>query len=243
MSFFLGNIYIITYLIKQNINQLHIRTLCDVLISFSSEFVVRSKHAGPILLIYITELWLITATEPIFQNDTIQSNPIYGIGVLNRVHCLLYHAYFVKRIVFSMQCVCRMNLVRIIQPCDFASYISIKWYTWKFKKALAGITIDCRFLLTVLHRQETHLFLPNVWVALLLFPVQRIPFVFIWTRASKYILKSTKILFFWCFLEMALDILCMCPANERWCYTVTPSLIGWAHTQNVYYKCQGLPDT
>ena len=29
----------------------------------------------------------------------------------------------------------------------------------------------------------------------------------------------------------------MCPANERWCYivtsNVTPSLIGWAHTQNV----------
>ena len=27
-------------------------------------------------------------------------------------------------------------------------------------------------------------------------------------------------------------ILCMCPANERWRYSVTPSLIGWAHTQN-----------
>ena len=26
-------------------------------------------------------------------------------------------------------------------------------------------------------------------------------------------------------------ILCMRPANERWRYTVTPSLIGWAHTQ------------
>ena len=27
-------------------------------------------------------------------------------------------------------------------------------------------------------------------------------------------------------------ILCMHLANERWRYTVTPSLIGWAHTQN-----------
>ena len=27
-------------------------------------------------------------------------------------------------------------------------------------------------------------------------------------------------------------ILCMHPANERWRYIVTPSLIGWAHTQN-----------
>ena len=27
-------------------------------------------------------------------------------------------------------------------------------------------------------------------------------------------------------------ILCMRPANERWCYIVTSSLIGWAHTQN-----------
>ena len=27
-------------------------------------------------------------------------------------------------------------------------------------------------------------------------------------------------------------ILCMSPTNERWCYTVTPSLIGWVHTQN-----------
>ena len=24
----------------------------------------------------------------------------------------------------------------------------------------------------------------------------------------------------------------MCPANERWRYSVTPSLIGWVHTQN-----------
>ena len=27
-------------------------------------------------------------------------------------------------------------------------------------------------------------------------------------------------------------ILCMRTANQRWCYSVTPSLIGWAHTQN-----------
>ena len=27
-------------------------------------------------------------------------------------------------------------------------------------------------------------------------------------------------------------ILCMCPANERWRYNVTSSLIGWAHSQN-----------
>ena len=27
-------------------------------------------------------------------------------------------------------------------------------------------------------------------------------------------------------------ILCMCPANERHCYNVVTSLIGWAHTQN-----------
>ena len=27
-------------------------------------------------------------------------------------------------------------------------------------------------------------------------------------------------------------ILCMLPANERWCCSVTPSLIGWTHTQN-----------
>ena len=26
--------------------------------------------------------------------------------------------------------------------------------------------------------------------------------------------------------------LCMRPSNERWRYTVTPSLIGWGHTQN-----------
>ena len=27
-------------------------------------------------------------------------------------------------------------------------------------------------------------------------------------------------------------VLCMCPANERWRYIVTSSLIGWAHTRN-----------
>ena len=30
----------------------------------------------------------------------------------------------------------------------------------------------------------------------------------------------------------AVIILCMRPANERWRYIVTPSLIGWTHTQN-----------
>ena len=30
-------------------------------------------------------------------------------------------------------------------------------------------------------------------------------------------------------------ILCMRLASERWRYTVTPSLIGWAHTQNFVY--------
>ena len=27
-------------------------------------------------------------------------------------------------------------------------------------------------------------------------------------------------------------ILCMCPANERWWYSITPYLIGWVHTYN-----------
>ena len=38
-------------------------------------------------------------------------------------------------------------------------------------------------------------------------------------------------------------ILCMHPANEKWRYSVTPSLIGWEHTQNDLYWCmagQGL---
>ena len=34
-------------------------------------------------------------------------------------------------------------------------------------------------------------------------------------------------------------ILCIRPANERWCYNVTSSLIGWVHTQNnLCYPCQ-----
>ena len=32
-------------------------------------------------------------------------------------------------------------------------------------------------------------------------------------------------------------ILCMRPANERWCYNVTSSLIGWAHSQNYPWSC------
>ena len=34
-------------------------------------------------------------------------------------------------------------------------------------------------------------------------------------------------------------ILCMCPANGRWRYNVTSSLIGWVHTQN--YPCIHCP--
>ena len=37
-------------------------------------------------------------------------------------------------------------------------------------------------------------------------------------------------------------ILCMCPANERRCYYVTSSLIGWVHAQNdPYVSCTILP--
>ena len=32
-------------------------------------------------------------------------------------------------------------------------------------------------------------------------------------------------------------ILCLCPANERKCYNVTLSLIGWAHIQNDPWMC------
>ena len=33
-------------------------------------------------------------------------------------------------------------------------------------------------------------------------------------------------------------ILGMSSANEMWCYNVTLSLIGWAHTQNVPLMCR-----
>ena len=33
-------------------------------------------------------------------------------------------------------------------------------------------------------------------------------------------------------MSPTMTILCMCPANERWRYIVTPSLIGWPNTQN-----------
>ena len=35
-----------------------------------------------------------------------------------------------------------------------------------------------------------------------------------------------------CFSTFAGIILCLYPANDRWRYNVTLSLIGWAHTQN-----------
>ena len=38
-------------------------------------------------------------------------------------------------------------------------------------------------------------------------------------------------------------ILWMCPASERWCYIVTPLLIGWVHIQNdswLWLACLGL---
>ena len=41
---------------------------------------------------------------------------------------------------------------------------------------------------------------------------------------------------YWVLLQVMVSrsglILCMRPANERWCYNVTSSLIGWAHSQN-----------
>ena len=44
--------------------------------------------------------------------------------------------------------------------------------------------------------------------------------------------------------QLAGIILCMHPANQRQCYIVTSSLIGWAHTQNDFRACiTGFPIT
>ena len=45
-------------------------------------------------------------------------------------------------------------------------------------------------------------------------------------------LKSTKISQSHTFIDNVGLILCLCPANERRHYKVTPSLIGWAQTKN-----------
>ena len=52
-----------------------------------------------------------------------------------------------------------------------------------------------------------------------------------WIHLYKLHLTLSKVATCYCVLEAGI-ILCMCPANERWRYTVTPSLIGWAHTLN-----------
>ena len=39
----------------------------------------------------------------------------------------------------------------------------------------------------------------------------------------------------WLWEVYAGNILCMCPANEKRCYSVTSSLIGWAHPQKDVY--------
>ena len=50
--------------------------------------------------------------------------------------------------------------------------------------------------------------------------------------ASKLFHQEIKSFNTWFDINPPGIILCMGPANERWCYTVTPSLIGWAYTQN-----------
>ena len=57
----------------------------------------------------------------------------------------------------------------------------------------------------------------------------------IWVRTKvsfrTYLIKNLT-LFVCCVVTYNRGILCMHPANERWCYLVTSSPIGWAHTQN-----------
>ena len=50
--------------------------------------------------------------------------------------------------------------------------------------------------------------------------------------AYKYVKHSATNLNTIIKFQFAGIILCIRPANERWRYTVTPSLIGWAHIQN-----------
>ena len=37
-------------------------------------------------------------------------------------------------------------------------------------------------------------------------------------------------------------ILCMCPADRRWCYIVSSSLIGWVHIQNDPWAFGSMPN-
>ena len=40
-----------------------------------------------------------------------------------------------------------------------------------------------------------------------------------------------------CMCSICRDFLCMSPTNERWRYSIRPSLIGWMHTQDMSLDC------
>ena len=53
-----------------------------------------------------------------------------------------------------------------------------------------------------------------------------------------HIVAKLLVIFQWLFQPLSSGIiLCLHPTNERWRYSVTPILIGWAHTQNDLWSC------
>ena len=62
-------------------------------------------------------------------------------------------------------------------------------------------------------------------------------------RANVYNIMQNEAIFcgkcniFLLIVQVEGSIFCVCPANERWRYIATSSLIGWAHTQNDPCNC------
>ena len=102
----------------------------------------------------------------------------------------------------------------------------------KFKQQNANITktTSCCIQFLVIQMPKTAITRCLLWTFW-----RKIECVFI----TQYHIQRTNTVWSWCYNSYTVllycipgIILCMHPANERWRYNVTSSLIGWAHAQN-----------
>ena len=138
-------------------------------------------------------------------------------------------------------CITRLSGI-VFSLCKVDGCLSSHWWDFTYLHHLTAQELKKMQIHPYIFSKQTNMWwvkvrkiITNGWLSLISFhTIYFFPFIiakFLFVRKSywkKIVLLS---------LQKTWTILCMCPATEKWCCNVTPSLIGWwTHTQNDPWK-------
>ena len=199
-----------------NVGDFHFQIHCSYIYLWavsSVKGVVTFRH----LWAWLLQHWLPDyLTLEVLQNflESVHSETNMEIEWLNWKSNVISHRSWCSPCEISMLVsnwtglkVLKFKLERLCCICDFD--IDISEMTWSLIQMVGCVV--CLEIILIFQKYKSNLTM--TWVI-------SIGCIEIWLWTLKQPPTGRD-----CFVHM-------CPANERWRYSVTPSLIGWAHTQN-----------